>query len=414
MSQSKGQSKGQSNGQPSGSPNAPARGTRRAFLGAGLALAAILSLAPQKPPAVETCPWCKNDPALMAAAGVVSHGPMPIGPKGSEDIVKTLSATQWVFLETAHLRWASSLGPCNVDLKDKPRVERELARLRQVLPNVPEKVKKLDPFLRLHLFAMRGEELYARFQELLGVSDADFPAERQAKGPYMGNGRFLGEKDKFEVVIHNVRATHVPFTQSFSGAGVTDAMRWHFKEHHKLIASVPAEEPDLRQDKWLFPHVAHNLSHLFFCAYKHFNYDPPIWLDEGLAHAIEKEIEPESNTTDGEEGSLRDTSGPPDWNKAARQIVAAKKDRSLADLMRVKEFGELDMDANIVAWSKVRFLLDAEGEKFAKFLGIVKGQLDAQGVPHGANLEDLQRNALRDLWGWTPADLDAAWRAWLK
>jgi hypothetical protein len=404
----------QSRGQLRGRSRWRSTGTRRTFLGACLALAALLSLAPQKAAAVEVCPWCKNDPALMAAAGVVSHGPIPIGPKGSEEIVRTLPTTLWVFLETAHLRWASNLGPCAVDLKDKPRVEAELARLRLALPTVPEKAKKLDPFLRLHLFAMRGEELYARFQKLLQVTDADFPAERQAQGPYMGNGRFLGEKDKFEVVIHNVRATHVPFSQSFSGAGVTDSLRWHFKEHHKLIASVPAEDPDLRQDRWLFPHVAHNLSHLFFCAYKHFNYDPPIWLDEGLAHAVEKEIDPESNTTDGEEGSLRDTSGPPDWKKAARQLVLSGKDRSLADLLHAKEFAELDMDANIVAWSKVRFLMETEPDKFAKFLGLVKGQLDAQGVPNGQNLEDLQRNGLRELFGWTPAELDASWRAWAR
>ncbi len=381
---------------------------------AWIAVLALGSFSAQKKAEVEVCPWCKNDPALMSAAGVVSHGPLAIGPKGSADIVANLPTTQWVFIETAHLRWASSLGQTTVDMKDKPRVERELAQLRLALPAVPEKLKKLDPFLRLHLLAMRGENLYARFQSLLRVTDADFPPKRLQTGPYMGNGRFLGEADKFEVVIHNTRATHVPFTQSFTGAGVTDSVRWHFGETHKLIVSVPAEDPDLRQDRWLFPHVAHNLSHLFLCAYKHFSYDPPIWLDEGLAHALEKEIEPESNTTDGEEGSLRDTSGPPDWKAAAKRLQASKKDRSLADLLHAKEFSALDMDANIVAWSKVRFLMDTEPEKFAKFLGLVKGQLDAQGVPNGQKLDDLQRNALRDLWGWSPADFDAAWSVWVK
>ncbi|MEO6711207.1 MAG: hypothetical protein ABI054_13365, partial [Planctomycetota bacterium] len=183
---------------------------------------------------------------------------------------------------------------------------------------------------------------------------------------------------------------------------------------HKMIVSVPAEEPDLRQDRWLFPHIAHNLSHLFFCAYKHFNYDPPVWLDEGLAHAMEKEIAPESNTTDGEEGALNDKTGPEDWGKAARAIESSGKDRSLAELLHAKEFAELDMPANIIAWSKVRFLLDTEPEKFAKLLGIVKGQLDAKGVPNGQNLEDLERNALRDLWSWSPAELDAAWRVWIR
>lgn len=388
---------------------------RAAWFAVALALiSGVLGLSGQRPDAEPVCPWCKNDPARMQAAGVVSHGPIAIGPKGSDHLRANHPASQWVFIETEHLRWASSLGATNVDLKDKDRVEGELARLRKLLPSVPEKVKKLDPFLRLHLMAMRGEEFYARFQRLLQVKDADFPEKRQAKGPYMGNGRYLGESDKFEVVIHQVRATHVPFTQSFSGAGVTDSVRWHFKEFHKLIVSIPAEDADLRMDRWLFPHVVHNLSHLFLSAYKHFNYEPPIWLDEGLAHAMEKEIAPESNTTDGEEGSLRDTSGPPDFGAAARKIVMQGKDRSLADLIHAKEFAELDMPANIIAWSKVRFLIETEPDKFAKFLGIVKGQLDAQGVPTGANLQDLQRNAIRELWNWTPAQFDEAWRVWVK
>ena len=93
---------------------------------------------------------------------------------------------------------------------------------------------------------------------------------------------------------------------------------------------------------------------------------------------MEKEIDPESNTTDGEEGTLRDKSGPADWTKAAKQIEAGGKDRSLADLLHAKEFAALDMSANIMAWSKVRFLIETEPEKFARFLGSVKGQLDEQ------------------------------------
>jgi hypothetical protein len=274
-------------------------------------------------------------------------------------------------------------------------------------------VKRLDPWLRLHLFAMRGEELYTRFQALLGVTDADFPESRTAEGPYMGNGRFLGEKDKFEVVIHATRRSHYSFTEDFTGIRVTDSFRWHVPEVHKLLVSVPAEDADLRQDRWLFPHVAHNLAHAFFVAYKHFSYDPPIWIDEGLAHAIEKEIEPLSQTTDGEEGSLRDTKGPSDWTKAARELVRKEKAATTAALMHAKAFGELDMDANVVCWSRVRFLIDVHPDAFARFLGGIKGQLDAQGYPTGADLEGLQRNLLKEIWGWTPADLDQAWETWL-
>jgi hypothetical protein len=386
-------------------------------VGSALWLLLALTLATSSAAAQDKCPWCKNDPKLMAAAGVVSHGPIAIGPPAADGgpgsaAIAALPGGQWIFLETAHLRWASGLGEEKVDLQDRERVEAELDRLRKVLPSVPRKPRRIDPWLRLHLFAMRGEELYARFQSLLQVTDADFPERRSADGPYMGDGRFLGEREKFEVVLHPTRSAHKLFTAGFTGVQVTDSLREHLRPAHKMLVSIPAEDSDLQRDRDLFPHVAHNLSHLFLCAYKHFSYDPPIWLDEGLAHALEKEINPESTTTDGEEGALRDTKGPKDWSEAARKLAATNKAANFATLLHAKSFSELDMDLQIAAWSRVCFLLEEKPEAFAAFLGGVKGQLDAQGYPTGNDLPDLQRRLLKELFGWTPADFDAAWEAW--
>ena len=366
----------------------------------------------QKSKAAATCPWCKNDPALMNAAGVVSHGPMPIGTATSVEFAAALPASQWIFLETAHIRWASSLGEQKVDLDQRERVDAELARLRAVLPAVPKEVKKLDPWLRLHLLAMRGEDLYARFQTILRVTDADFPAERKAEGPFMGAGRFLGEKDKFEVTLHANRTTHFLFTKEFSGAQVTNALRWHFPGLHKMHASLPCEDPDLKQDQWLFPHIAHNLSHLFFSAYKHFSYDPPMWLDEGLALVLEKEIDPRSTTNEGEEGSFRDATYPDDWSDATRKMLARGRSKTMAQLLYEKEVGQLDRDGLFTVWSMVKFLLETNPEGLAKLLGGVKGQLDEQGSPSGKDLPGLQRKLLKDVFGWTPQSFDELWRAW--
>ena len=372
----------------------------------------LLLAATQKPKPADVCPWCHNDPATMQAAGVVSHGPIAIGPKGSAALASSLAAGSWIFLETPHLRWAFSLGPESVTIEEKKRVGKELARLRRVLPAVPADPSKLDPWLRLHLLGMQGEELYARFQEILAVKDADFPESRQKDKPFMGNGRFLGEKDKFEVVVHASRALHKSFTADFSGVSTTDAFRWHFKQEHKLLVSIPAEDPDLRRERWLFPHVAHNLSHAFFCAYKHFSYDPPVWLDEGLAHALEKEIEPASVTIDGAEGATRDTHTPADWSAGVKKLLGAGKAKTLADLLHVKDFGDLDADAHLCAWSMVRFLLDEHADALAKLLGGVKGQLDENGQPTGKDLPGLERKLLKETGGWTTASFDEEWRKW--
>jgi hypothetical protein len=379
-----------------------------------VALASALpALAPaaQKPKNPTVCPWCQNDPASMAAAGVVSHGPLGIGPKGSRAIADAFPEHEWVFLETAHLRWASALGPAVVEAEDKKKVLVELDRLRLVLPLVPKEAKKLDAHLRLHLFAMKGEELYARFQKLLAVTDADFPEQRGER--FMGIGRYLGEKDKFEVVIHGSRDAHELFTQSFTGVSVTGTQQWHFRDMHKLILSVQAGVPDLKKDRWLWPHVVHNLSHAFLSAYKHFSYDAPCWLDEGLAHALEKEAEPESTTHDGEEGVSFTGKGPRDWAAGARKLAQSGKAPTLAQLLHVQSIGKLDVDANVVCCSMVRFLIEKHPEGFARFLGGIKGQLDEAGSPSGADMPGLQRRLLKECFDLSTSQFDEAWKSWL-
>jgi hypothetical protein len=216
------------------------------------------------------------------------------------------------------------------------------------------------------------------------------------------------------VVLHTTRENHRRFTSSFSGVLVNDSFRWHFKGLHKLILSVPAEDADLREDRWLWPHVVHGVSHNLLSAYKHFAYDLPVWLDEGVAVALEKEVEYESLTGEGEEGSLRDSKGPRDFAAAAVKLVQSNEAPRLAELTACKEYGEMGMDGIVTSWSIVRFLADEHGEKFQRFLGGMKGQLDERGEQTGADLPGLQRKLLKEIWGWTAADLDETWRAWVR
>jgi len=105
---------------------------------------------------------------------------------------------------------------------------------------------------------------------------------------------------------------------------------------------------------------------------------------------------------------------PLDGRRALRIEHSGGKAATLAQLLHAKSFGELDMDAQVVAWSRVRFLLDEHPAEFAAFLGGVKGQLDQQGYPSSADLPGLQRRLLKELFGWTPADFDTAWADWAQ
>lgn len=373
---------------------------------------ALRAAAPQPNEPPETCPWCEDDPEILGRLAAVSHGPFAIARTDTRTFPESFPAAQWIFLETPHLRLASSLGPLKLTIKERKRIAPDLDRLRKVLPKLPKKLKVLDPWLRVHLLALKSEDFYARFQKLLAVTDEDFPATRDYDKPFMGDGAYLGEKDKFEIIWHASRRTHQMFTKSVMGGTPTDALRWHLSPEHKLLASIPAEDGDLRENKWLLPHSVHLMSHLFLCAYKHFSFDPPIWLDEGLAHVLEREVNPLSTTIDGDEGSEANRGGHQDWFKEEARLAKSSKAPNFAAMLRWNAFHDLNGDAHRAAWSRVRFLVLEHPEKFATFVDRIKGQLDEAGYPDGKDLVGLQRKLLKELWGWTPADFDEAWKLW--
>ena len=114
-----------------------------------------------------------------------------------------------------------------------------------------------------------------------------------------------------------------------------------------------------------------------------------------------------------DEGSLRDERGPRDWSARAAKLCSTGKSMTTAELMHAKTFGELSMDARVLSWSRVRFLADEHPVALAAILGGVKGQLDSAGYPSGADMAGLQRALLAEHLGWSPAQFDSAWTAWV-
>ncbi|MGH7151430.1 MAG: hypothetical protein ACREIU_12070, partial [Planctomycetota bacterium] len=162
------------------------------------------------------------------------------------------------------------------------------------------------------------------------------------------------------------------------------------------------------------PHLVHGLSHMLLAGYKHYSYEAPLWLDEGLAHWCEREVDPESNTFDADEGTLVPTLGESDWEAQTLRVLARGKAEPLANLVRKNAFADLDVDDHVVCWSKVDFLLRTRPKEFAALLGKVKGRLDAKGYADARDLTGAQRDAFRELLGWSFAEFDREWEAWVR
>jgi len=358
----------------------------------------------------------KDKARPLSEAGVVSQEPQAIGDPALGVFAEKFPGEEWHYLETTHYRLASSLKEMKLSAKDRKRLAPELKILAEYFPSLGTKPKSLPPEVYLVLTGIRLETLYCEFQTLAQVSDADFPASRAAQagqGPYMGDGPYLGEREKFEVVLHGDRRDHMDFTEMQRGIRANDTVRWHCRKPSKMVVSMPCVDGDLRVDRWLWPHLAHNMAHMLFDGFKFFAYDPPLWLSEGIALWFEKRIEPESWTRDGGEGVFFEPDRSKDWKADAIKLVKRKKHTSIAKLMAAAGPADLDRAANVTAWAVTSFLIEKHPDEFAQLIGALKAQLDSEGYPTGRKLDDLQRNQFRELWSWTPMQLEDAWIAWL-
>jgi hypothetical protein len=96
----------------------------------------------------------------------------------------------------------------------------------------------------------------------------------------------------------------VAFLKEHCGLQVKRSQRWHFTDLGALSFVCHAEEGSLRQDPALHGHLAFNLAHNLYDGLLHYNYDTPTWLHEGMAHFMEREIDPKYNTFDSDEGAI--------------------------------------------------------------------------------------------------------------
>jgi len=372
-----------------------------------LAAAALLLL--QQPPA-EKCKYCRDDPKILSAAGLVGHGPMPFGKTNSDDVKRFLSYADPLFLESAHFRIASTLEEYKIPEKDWKRMWAELNELRKLFPSIPPKLRVLDPWLRLHLYAQRCEALYTRFLDLVGNKEGDF--RKTTTRPYMGEGRFLGMKDKYEVFLHKDMRAHLDLLKEHIGVSRKKPQMWHFTDRGALTVSIPAID-DLRTDEHLHANVAHDLGHNFVCGFRHYSFDPPVWIVEGFAHWFEREI-CDYDSFCSEEAAVADMYTGTDWKAGTLRILERGKAATLADLVHKKSFNDIGREDHVIAWSKVDFLVRGVPQGFPKLLNGIKGKTDDRNLPIGTDLIGTQRDVVRAEFGWTFAEFDAEWEKWVR
>ena len=377
-----------------------------------LALAALANAPPW-----ETCPYCGEDPQRMAAAGVASHGPFDFGTGTSADVERLLPTLEILWTETAHFKLGTVLRRYKLGDKERKKVRAELERLQIDLPEVEPRTRYLDPWLRSHLYAQRVEDLWLRFLEVVGVDEKAFPAagaQPLVSQKYMGQGPHLGQKSKFELLILPTKATSRLYLSEQYGLPIERTQRWNDVARDSLTVVMNLEEAQRKsKDEALHGHVVFNLTQNLIDGYKHYNYDTPLWYHEGLAHALEREISPHFNSFDGSEGALAKKTHKSDWLVETRKLLRAGEAPRLAELTRLREYAQFELEHHFATWSMVQFLLRRHPQEFACFLDRMHGVVDENGSAIG-DMQDHQRASFKDCLELDYAAFDRAWREWLE
>jgi hypothetical protein len=270
-----------------------------------LALASLApALAAQRKNDPTLCPYCKGDPALMAKAGIRSHGGFEFGSADTKTIDGQLATSDIRWIETAHFELGFALGSHKVSVEEKEKFRAELGRLAEVLPAVDPREKILDSWLRTHLYAQRLEDAWKRFLDLMQVKESDFPDGSKPydlRGKYMGNGPYMGQKGKYEVLVVSSESTLANYLTQQFGLLIRKTQRWNLPEKEAMSVSINGGADEMREDEALHGHMVFNVTNNILDGYKHYSYDTPIWIREGLAHFMEREIEQKYNSFDSAE-----------------------------------------------------------------------------------------------------------------
>ena len=363
------------------------------------------------------CPYCEGDPETMAGAGIVSHGGFEFATHDTAYVDKYLASTDIVWIESEHLEIGFALGPYKVPTNEKKKIRAELEELAELLPNVqPKKIRTLDPWLRSHMFALRAEKAYDRFLEIVQRKDEDFPkgeSEWIIGQPYLGMGPYLGQKGKYEVLMLPSEALSVDFLLHEFGVVNKHPQRWNVVERDTLTVVMHAQHAtDLRKDPAIHGHMVFNLAHNFLDGYKHYSYDTPVWIHEGLAHYMEREISPEFNSFDASEGGIANMTNKSKWKDEVHALVRKGEAPRLAELLAHRNYANFTLAEHFTTWSMITYLIERHPEGFAKILDDLTALTDEKGLPDGSNLEDHHRDAFKEHLGMSYMEFDQAWREW--
>ncbi|MCA3007896.1 MAG: hypothetical protein INH34_05980 [Phycisphaerales bacterium] len=359
-------------------------------------------------------PYTGGEATAMAQAGVVAYGPFAWADHvTTADVDRVLGEKRFLWLETAHFRIGSSMPSIGwpEDNDARKQLQEEIKALRKKLPKVPERPKKLDPWLRLHLAAHRCEKGYAEYQQLVGVTDADF-ARNGSQPPH---GAFLGLPGKFLLLQCQKKSDMARYVDRFCGAKEDTSTRHYHAQTFQMVHAMSAEGLEGFDESGLHGHMVYALWHNLLNGHNGFAYPLPAWLAEGVAHWHARKVKSVFLNVQIRDDEAVAQEQQVNWPAKVRARAQHEGAFFPFDVMAAwSNPEELGYHGHAQSWSRVDYLLQTDRAKLGALLKQLKavppdGTYEAQGGRIRAQAQKL----VAELYGLDGPAFDRAWREWV-
>ncbi|MFK7738970.1 MAG: hypothetical protein AB8H80_01510 [Planctomycetota bacterium] len=412
----------------------PPRTLFKSLAAAAFALAAAVfptaTLLAQNPQASQRAhagsdPYAKKGDANPArTAGYVRYGPFPFGHEHTSTDVEALLGTEpLIWIETEHFRLGCALAETELSGSEpwrkewRKRVMGELRALHEVLPLVPLKPRRLDPWLRAHLYAHRLEAIYAEARTTLGVAQDWFPNERGDRHEgkvYRGDGPHFGMAEKFTVLLLQRASSHARYTHAYHGSEMAEPLRVHDQDYGNLYWGASEETGGglFGNDLALHSQLVFNIAHNIYSGYRAHSAFLPAWLITGLSHHHARRISKRYPTFDRRDDSDTEERSPFwAWEERVSGLARHEVFVPLDDFFEVTHAGEYTIEQHMHCWALVEWLLKTHRQETVRWLHELSEPLPFRGLPSTAQILRWQRTHFVLAFDLDIADVDQKFRA---
>ncbi|MDP7062403.1 MAG: hypothetical protein QF489_05645 [Planctomycetota bacterium] len=363
-------------------------------------------------------PYTKNDKEALLKAGILRTGTFHWADgHNTADIDESLGGADIVWVETAHYRMGFALAEYVVDKGskfEKAKIKAELKRVAEFLPKMKNKGKKLDPWLRLHMWTMRSEDLYKQIQDILGVTEEDFPTGpgQMKNGRYMGEGPYLGMQNKFNLMFMDKASSLGRYRSGFLGNEGSEPIRHMFPRDGVLFFAVATENDSMTSDTTMHCLFNYAVTMNLLNGYRYYRHALPEWMVVGMAHWIARQVDEKRNYFTRDRVFSEDDKNIWNWKPKVRARVSHEYFPKFTDVVAFKDSENMKYTEHMMSWSRVDYLMATKPEGFRIWMDIMK-----EPFRDGANITpemmmERELDALQKGWGLTPEEFDAEWAAW--